>query len=268
MLKAHEGGPEIESVEEIFPKKCRHVTGKMPESVAIVALGPSQSQWFYGNGTYERAVPPVDEVWSLNKGLRTIKADVGWILDDLVGEARRSEEYANDIRNFNIPIITTTIDHDVKELFPKVDLHEYPMQEIIWQAGVRYGVVSGQKVADLKVNGESIRTVGKDLAMHFQNSVPMMIAYALYIGVRRLYLYGVDYSYPGQEANEKGRANCSYWVGFTRGQAMQVHINRDSTLMDTRDPLFIYGYARPPVIGIPTPEDVTRILGELGLENG
>jgi len=40
-LKAHEGGPEIDPFNEILPRKNRHVTGKMPESVAIVSLGPS-----------------------------------------------------------------------------------------------------------------------------------------------------------------------------------------------------------------------------------
>jgi len=270
MLKAHEGGPEIDDFSEIIPRKNRHVTGKMPESVAIVALGPSQKVWIYGNVSYDVKLPRVDEVWSLNKGLRTIKADVGFILDDLVGEARKSEEYANDIRGFNIPIITTTVDHDVKALFPTVNLHQYPMEEIIWQAGIRFGVVSGHKPSDLcaPTSAENIRTIGKDLALHFENSVPMILAYALWLGVRRVYLYGADYTYPGQEANESGRANCEYWVGLCRGQAMQVHICADSTLLDTRNPLTVYGYgARHPVIGLPKPDDVRRILGELGLDD-
>ena len=265
-MKAHEGGPDIDIEDVIPPIPCRHVTGKIPESVSVVAMGPSQRTWHNGNGSYDRAIPKADEVWALNKGLRTLKVDVGFILDDLVGEARRSEEYARDIRDLSIPIITTTIDTDVKALFPGNRLHTYPLEPIIWEIGVRYGVVNGTDVQQIIDHPANVLRIGGAVGFYLQNSVPMILAYALWIGVRKLYLYGVDYTYPGQEAREDDRANCEYWVGFCRGQGMEVQVCSDSTLLDTRNPTKLYGYgARPPVLNLPKTEDIQGILRHLGV---
>jgi len=260
--------PEVSMAENTFAGSNRHCTGLMPESVAIVALGPSQRVWINGNGTYERGIPRCDEVWCLNKGLRTLKCDVGFILDDLVGEARRSSEYAEDIKHFGLPIITTSVDHDVKALFPEVNLHELPMEKMHWQMGVRWLLATGMPVEEIIKRNDHVKIIGEDLCRYTTNSVPVMIAYALYIGVRRIYLYGADYTYPGQDATEDGRGSCSYWVGFARAQGMQVHVNKDSTLLDTRDPKKLYGYARQPLIRTPSEADIRTSLLELGIEHG
>jgi hypothetical protein len=264
--KAHEGGPEIDIDVAPTPRPSRHVTGKTPESVAIVAMGPSQRIWHNGNGSYDRGIPQPAEVWALNKGLRTLKADVAFILDDLVGEARRSEQYAADIRGLSLPIITSTIDHDVRQLFPGNRLHAFPLQDIIWEMGIRFGVVNGTDVEHIIRNPGNVLRIGHAVGYYMQNSIPMILAYALWIGVRRVYLYGVDYTYPGQEAREDDRANCEYWVGFCRGQGLEVQVCADSTLLDTRKPPQLYGYgARPPVLVEPKPEDIRGILRHLGV---
>lgn len=253
--------------DEVHVEQCRHVTGKIPRSVSIVAMGPTKTSWQDGNGSYNLSVPRTDEVWTLNKGLRTLKADVGFVLDDLVGEARKSSEYAADLRKLTLPIITSTIDHDVRELFPDSPLHAFPAQEIIWELGIRYGLVSGNAPEALVVSGENIRRVGEAIGLYQTNSVPMMLSYALWIGVTKVYLYGADYTFPGQAAREEERACAEYWVGFCRGQGMEIQVSPESTLLNERYRPGLYGYgARPPVIGTPTPDDVSRILRHLGVD--
>ena len=264
--KAHEGGPEIDIEDVPRPIPSRHVTGKIPKSVSIVAMGPSQRVWHNGNGSYSLGVPRPEEVWCLNKGLRTIKCDVGFVLDDLVGEARRSEQYATDIRGLTLPIITSTIDSDVRQLFPNNRLHAFPLEQNIWEIGVRYGVVNGTDVNQIIAAPDNVLRIGGAVGYYLHNSIPMILAYALWIGVQKCYLYGVDYTYPGQEAREDDRANCEYWVGFCRGQGMEVQVCADSTLLDTRSPTKLYGYgARPPVLHPPTQEDIRGILRHLGV---
>lgn len=264
--RAHEGGPEIDIEDVPRPIRSRHVTGKTPDSVAIVAMGPSQRIWHNGNGSYDLGIPKPDEVWALNKGLRTLKADVGFILDDMVGEARKSEQYARDIRGLTLPIITSTIDSDVRTLFPTNRLHAFPLEQIIWEIGVRYGVVNGTDVNQIIDHPANVLRIGGAVGYYLHNSIPMILAYALWIGVRKAYLYGVDYTYPGQEAREDDRANCEYWVGFCRGQGMEVQVCADSTLLDTRNPTKLYGYgARPPVLNQPKPDDIRAILRHLGV---
>ncbi len=282
VTKAYEGGPEIypedeaheaELVrpnDELERPKPRHITGKTPASVAIVAMGPSARVWHNGNGSYDLAVPRPDEVWCLNKGLRTVKCDVGFVLDDLVGEARRSKEYHDDLRAMSgLPIITTTVDRDVRDLFPANHLHAFPLEPIVWEMAVRFAMTRGMTAAAIVDSAGSLLRIGEAIALYLRNSIPMMLAYALWIGVEQVFLYGADYTYPGQDAREDDRANAEYWVGLCRGMGMEVQVCSDSTLLDMRTPKGIYGYgARPPVIRAPSNVDVAKILQHLGVIEG
>jgi len=264
--RAHEGGPEVDP-EDVSVIECRHITGRIPKSVSIVAMGPSQRVWHNGNGSYDLSIPRADEVWCLNKGLRTIKCDVGFVLDDLVGEARKSEQYHADLKDMpDLPIMTTTIDHDVRQLFPHNRLHAYPLQEIVWDLGVRFAIVRGMPATAIVETADNLGRIGASIGLYLRNSVPMMLAYALWIGVEKVLVYGADYTYPGQEAREDDRANAEYWVGLCRGMGMEVQVCSDSTLLDSRNPDGVYGYgARQPVIRNPTPQEVAAILQHWGV---
>lgn len=237
----------------------------VPKSIAIVACGPTGWSWHQGQYQYERTIPKVDEVWSLNKALRTTKADLGFVLDDLVGEARKSAEYYEDLKALRLPIITTTIDHDVRELFPQNHLIAYPYQEIVWELALRFAMASGHDHSHIVHSGDAILRVGRSLGSYMHNSVPMILAYALWLGVKKIFLYGVDYTFPGVDIRESGRANAEYWVGFLRGQGVEVQVSPDSTLLESRSGLPLYGYgARPPALSPPTKDDIIRILQKLG----
>lgn len=243
----------------------RHVLGRTPESVAVIACGPTAMTWHSSSFHYERKVPKPDEVWTLNKGLRTQRADIGFVLDDLVGEARRSEEYHEDLLRLQIPIITTVIDQDVRALYPNTILHAFPLQQILWKCGVHVALQRGYSHSEIVGKPDVVWRLGQGVGNYFHNSIPMIVAYAWWLGVKRIYLYGADYTFPGQDMREDDRGNAEYWVGGLRFAGMHVVVPTETTLLNQRLQPSLYGYnARPPVLREPTRQEIEQQLLELG----
>lgn len=232
-----------------------HPTGKVPQRVALLGCGPSIRSWYVGQFTYDRQFPNFHpenggEIWSLNKGLRTNAAHLGFVLDDLVGEARRSPEYTADLNRLTIPIVTSIIDADVRRHFPQLDLYEYPFSRIMANIGLRRLLVKGADPADLEPRAEAtrakVRTEAEANAYYLHNSIPMILAYALFIGVRDVMLFGIDYDYPDRGQAEEGRANCEYWIGLLRGYGLNVYVTDDTTILNTLKQPWVYGYGKRP----------------------
>lgn len=239
-----------------------HVTGNNPESVVIVALGPTSADWHAENCPYDRAMPQADEVWTLNKGIRHIRCDVAFVMDDMVGEGRKSEQYRRDLDACSAPIITSIVDDDVRAMYPNAVIHRYPLAHVLWSVGFAVERARGKAIEritdqDCVRNGVAMR--------YFQNSVPYMLAYAWFIGVKRLRLYGADYTFPNQPAREDDRANCEYWVGIVRALGMEVSLPDTTTLLDTRYQKGLYGFgARQPLVKPPTVDDLARYAARYG----
>ena len=248
-----------------------HPTNKQPESLNIVALGPSGQQYHATHYVYDPAVPICDETWTCNKGFRTVNTDVVFILDDLIGEARKSARYAAEVRRAEVPIITSVIDREVKEHFDASKLSAYPIHGVLdfygvvflWHQAVKggeawenviplpqNGSVDQMRLARQKWGPEVIRNSGLRCASYLKNSVPMILAYAGYIGVRSINLWGADYDFPGHAIHEADKPNCEYWVGLTMlGLGITYQLPQNTTLLSTNQGREIYGYgARQPLI--------------------
>lgn len=201
---------------------ARARTHGVPETVALIALGPSRMDYLEAITRHE--YQGFDEVWTVNTGLRYIKADLVWKMDDLDFFADRFPQYGRDLEQCPVPIITSKA---YPHRFPQGI--EYPLQQVIdW--------------------------CGHQAAIFHDNSIPYALAYAGFIGVKTLVLYGCDYSYPNLDRVEAGREVTTHWVGFLKGRGMQVAITESSSLLQTyrrvRDPEFrpFYGYLRPPIV--------------------
>lgn len=204
------------------PSHRTHLTGERPSSIAIVGLGPSQTDFHRLLTQHE---PPAlwDEVWSINTGLRYTPADVCWVMDDLREYGERFPDYGRAIRECGRPVITNTA-------YPEYPgALAYPLAEVL-------ACCPG---------------------MHrcfYHNSVPYLLAYALWLGsVRRVYLFGIDYSYPDMDAREQGREVCAVWMGYLRGRGIEVNVTDGSTMLQAHkvnDPLWrpFYGYLRQPAV--------------------
>ena len=90
----------------------------------------------------------------------------------------------------------------------------------------------------------------KGLDRYFYNTVPYMLAYALYIGVQRITLFGADYYHPNSPGREADLANCEWWLGFLRAKGVNITLAHDTTLMRARDHAPLYGYRFDPRIAM------------------
>lgn len=225
-----------------------HPTGNNPKSIHIVCCGATSRDYLAANMQYTVPLPKADEVWTLNKAFRTIKADFGFILDDLAGERIRSRQYWDFICGLTqtTPIITSHIDPTIKYLLEvnpakSENVYEYPIRQIRDALGEHFwSMTKMAKPAGLS-DEDAIRQKGNSL-LYFRNSVPMILAYAWFIGVEQICLFGADYTHPSGQAREADQPNAEYWVGWCEAMGINLLLPADTTLKSTREGKELYGY--------------------------
>jgi hypothetical protein len=91
--------------------------------------------------------------------------------------------------------------------------------------------------------GEVVKAFG---SVYFNNTIAYAIAYAIYIGVKEITLFGVDFTWPNVHMAEQGRGCCEYWLGYAKARGIEVHVCEQSTLLDSRlqkdGNIPLYGY--------------------------
>ena len=202
----------------------RHPTGKAPETVMLCGLGPSKYELTEGMVRHDFA-PWWDELWTVNKGIDFLpQADVAWIMDDVYDYATRHPAYGESMRRFGGQIIgQTTLPND-----GSIPFTEYPLEAVLQHWGMSCH--------------NWLHTI----------SIGYILAYAGFIGVRRLMLAGVDLSWPHRpDLSEAGNAVVCYWIGRLEGAGCGVEINSTSTLNATHmhgryEWRHLYGYLRQP----------------------
>lgn len=199
-----------------------HPTRKTPEKVIMLLLGESKADYTNMLATAHDRPPVVDgaEVWTCNAGFRIWQHDLVFVMDDLELEEHRWPQYGEDLYQHNKPIITS-------QTYPRwPNAHAYPFSLVCER---------------LQLNG---------FDRYFFNTVPYMLAYALFLGVRHVSVFGADYWHPAiGAAREADLANAEWWLGFLRGRGVGISIAPNSTLMGMRTaqrPL--YGYRFDPRI--------------------
>lgn len=201
-----------------------HPTGRWPESVDVVALGEStRADYVAMQLSKGTAFDLGDEVWTLNRGIRVFAADLAFILDEVENEAAEDDDYGKAIDRWlgdGKPLISTRISARLADS-GKLAI-TYPARLVLESFGVN-------------VENED---------PYWHNSVPMVLAYAKAIGVKRLRLWGADYTLPDGRVLEADRANCEYWVGRCVQAGMQIGLSGGTTLCNrraTQGQLKIYG---------------------------
>lgn len=169
-----------------------------PEKVAIVALGGSSATFFHEMIQSTRKEKWVDEVWSLNRGLRGVQHDKLFCMDDLKWLEEKDPNYAAYLKKHNVPIITSTAYSD----YPMAV--EYPIHEVLQHVKTDVFAV---------------------------NTVSYMLAYALYIGVKEVWVYGADFIYPNGNQAEKGGQAVAFLLGLFHAAGLEYHVPATSTLL-------------------------------------
>lgn len=199
-----------------------HPTEGAPESVMIVALGPSKHDLLEHQTGHEPDIglQTVDEVWGVNAGGNwfsgRVAFDVLFVLDYLDGEVARLPRYGAQLREWHErnggAVITSKAGRHAWAL-------EYPLNWICHKVAKR-----------------------NPAPPYFHNSIPLVLAYAWAIGVKRVYLWGADYSHEALKRREEDRPNAEYWVGWCRAMGMEVILPSTSTLCNSNQGFWVYGY--------------------------
>jgi len=188
--------------------------------VAIVALGPSSMQFLkYAEGA-GGSKSYCDEVWGVNMNGGVLQCDRIFHMDDLKIQEMRIA-YGSPIAEKLTGMLAWMKDHPGPIYTSRAYADypgsvDYPLEDVIRATGAPY----------------------------YNNTVPYALALAISLPVKKMSLFGLDYTYPDSQAAETGRACCEYWLGRAHGMGIEVFIAPESTLMDVCKPVSskFYGY--------------------------
>ena len=205
-----------------------HPTGKIPEKIAIVALGPSQNDYVQAMLSTGLLID-FDEVWTVNHGMRLYKHDLAFDCHDyryLAGvfqeQSKQDAYHKKMVSDSGKPVV-------MLEPWPDLEnAKKFPLEWIL-------------------------RRVGGD-NLYFNNTIAYMLAYATahYIEHKKkkafkdVSIFGADFDYPGHPHTEAGRGCTEFWVGFGRALKMDIRVCSGSTLTDAKLGRPLYGYIFAP----------------------
>jgi len=213
----------------------------VPGVVAIVAMGDSRVQYESEAIKSGSRYGVADETWVINKLAEVYHHDILFRMDDLRQVRLCNEGIIRDkdnisiherfdkvLRNHDKPIITSTA-------YPEYPTSvSYPLEEVINFMGTSY----------------------------FQTCPAYAVAFAAYIGVKRIKMYGCDYTYRQvTHSTETGRANLEHMLTMAMNKGVQVEVARKSTLLNTNCPPdeYFYGYGGRIIEVMPDPENKNRM---------
>ena len=188
-----------------------------PRSVALVAMGPSITDFIQDTLTQELKPGWVDEVWTINMASNGIWHDVVFWMDDLAAQNEQWPGLMTLLNQRGKPVITSTRRPDIVPLS-----YDYPIQDVVKLGWSAFG------------------------RPYLNNGVAMAVAYALWKGVKTLRIYGADFTYPNRSYAEEGRGCIESWIMLCSFQGMEVKICSSSSLFDACGHHGIYGYREQP----------------------
>lgn len=195
----------------------------VPDHVAIVGLGPSCATFFELTRRLGGVSAWCDEVWGINAIGDVLRCDRVFHMDDLkVQEARATANPGGNIaamvkwlKTHPGPVYTSI----VRDGYP--GLVAFPIEDVL-----------------------NRKHDGNGGAPYFNSTSAYAIAFAIHIGVKRISLFGLDYTLPNRHQAEQGRACCEFWLGIAAARGIEITIPDSSPMMDAcatdRDRL--YGY--------------------------
>ena len=186
------------------------------KDVAVVAMGLSQIDFHLSQAHSIH----FDEVWAINAMIGVLPdIDRAFILDPM--SRFLDTENAGDMTSMmreklpktHFPIYTCELDERVPSAV------EYPLEKIVGSLGCSY----------------------------FNNTVAYAIAFALWAKVKKLSVFGVDFTYKSNmHFAEAGRSCVEFWLSKCIDSGMEVSIAPRSSLIDTDVEIKekLYGYHR------------------------
>lgn len=180
-----------------------------PQSVAIVAMGGSCNQYISACKVAGSRHVVADETWAINAMAGVIQCDRVFHMDDVAVQELRAPKNSfvkgllRWLKTHPGPIYTSV----VREGYP--GLVAFPLEDVI-------------------------NSLGPDTVPLYMNTTTVFpLIYAIYLGVKRVSLYGMDFIYADGAKAEEGRACLEYWIGQAHARGVRTTIASQSTLLDT-----------------------------------
>lgn len=195
----------------------------VPAHVAIVGLGPSCATFFEMTRRLGGASAWCDEVWGINAIGDVLRCDRVFHMDDMrVQEARAAANPSSGIaamvewlKSHPGPVYTSI----VRDGYP--GMVAFPLEEVL--------------------NAKHDSNGG---APYFNSTAAYAIAFAVHLGVKKISLFGIDYTLPNAHHGEQGRACCEFWLGIAASRGIEIVVPETTTLLDACAPAAerLYGY--------------------------
>ncbi len=227
-------------------KSAKHKKGKKAESqsITILALSNNSLRDYFGLlSTWKRKLS--DEVWTVNMGGYFFHdIDRIFAMDDPMWqlESFHKDVYLDGMNSRGIPIYTSRVAGKIKTKYP--NFIEYPLQDVL------------DALPDHPTHKEH----------WLDNSLNYMLAYALFIKVKKIHIYGVDFL---QRVNtyepvptdpvefwwrvyhlaknmpmvaEPGLMNFCWLLGIASQRGIDISLSLNTTVLDNDLPEYLYGY--------------------------
>lgn len=189
-----------------------------PKHVAIIGLGPSCEQFVDLSKRLGGRQEAADEVWCINALGNVLACDRIFHMDDVrVQEIRAKASPDSNIahmltwmKKHKGPIYTSRVHPAYKGLV------EFPLEKVVNDLGFAY----------------------------LNSTAAYAVAYAIHIGVKKISLFGIDFTYPNSHDAEKGRGCVEFLLGIAAARGIAIRIAGLSSLLDTCLPQQerLYGY--------------------------
>jgi len=178
----------------------------MTNTVAILGLGPSVKEYLEITKRLGGRKALCDETWGINALGDVFQCDRIFHMDDVrIQEIRAAARPQSNIalmlkwmKEYKGPIYTSRKHPDYPCLV------EYPLEEVLNDTGFAY----------------------------FNSTAAYAVAYAIYLKVKKICLFGCDFTYPNAHDAEKGRGCVEFFLGMAAARGIEISIPRISTLMD------------------------------------
>lgn len=197
--------------------------GSVPSHVAIVGLGPSCVTFFELTRRLGGVSAYCDEVWGINALGDVLACDRVFHMDDVkVQEARAAAKP----------------DGNIAAMLRWLKTHPGPVYTSRVRPGYR-GLVAFPLEAVLSAGYD-----GHGGAPYFNSTAAYAVAFAIHIGVKRVSLFGLDYTLPNAHDAEKGRACVEFWLGAAAARGIEISVPPSTSLLDACAPAAerLYGY--------------------------
>ena len=176
------------------------ITTLQGKNIAIVAMGQSQID-FHLSQTHS---VEFDEVWAINAIIGVLpNIDRAFILDpmsrflDTEDAGTMTPMMRKQLPLCKFPIYTCELDERVPSAV------EYPIESVVRDLGCAY----------------------------FNNTIPYVIAYALWNKVNKISIFGVDYTYrSNMQFAEAGRGCVEFWLSECIDAGVLIEIETQSTV--------------------------------------